>query len=68
MAAKVVHCGLENDLHMSLYNPAATFSHLLCLHNLRKRLSERDRNVHAMVAVVAAALKHITFYEVKIKY
>lgn len=30
---------------MSLYNPAATFSHLLCLHKIRerKRLSERDR-------------------------
>lgn len=43
VAAKVAHCGLETGLHMSLYNPAATFSHLLCLHNLRKRLSERDR-------------------------
>ncbi len=45
VAAKVSHCGLKTGLHMSLYNPAATFSHLLCLHKLRerKRLSERDR-------------------------
>lgn len=39
----MAHCRLETGLHMNLYNPAATFSHLLCLHKLRKRLSERDR-------------------------
>lgn len=43
MTAKVAHFGFATGLHMSLYNPAATFAHLLCLHNLRERLNERDR-------------------------
>lgn len=32
-----------SDWVTNLYNPAATFAHLLCLHNLRERLNERDR-------------------------
>lgn len=35
--------GSDSGLHMNLYNPAATFSRLRCLHKLGKRLSERDR-------------------------